>query len=265
MCAGPGQKQITFNQVPLDQRDRICRRGCRRHAAAVACASSTRLPFEKVTRVYEMVDRPMVAVDRRGWSATASRSTARCCKACRPSSTHQIAALEEQICGEAGCTFTIGSPQQLGDILFDQMGLSGRAQGQVRHLVDRRHRARAAVARGRADRPAGARLAPAHQAQIDLYRRAAGADQPGDRPRPHLLLACRARRPGGSPRPTPICMNIPIRTEIGRRIRDAFIAEPGHRHARRPTTARSNCGSPPIWPTCRSCARRSRAATTSTT
>ena len=32
----------------------------------------------------------------------------------------QIAALEDRICGEAGCKFTIGSPQQLGDILFNQ-------------------------------------------------------------------------------------------------------------------------------------------------
>ena len=32
---GTGQKQITFNLVPLDRGDRICRRGCRRHAAAV--------------------------------------------------------------------------------------------------------------------------------------------------------------------------------------------------------------------------------------
>src|SRR3546814_5323746 len=33
----------------------------------------------------------------------------------------QIADLEEKICGEAGCKFTIGSPQQLGDILFNKM------------------------------------------------------------------------------------------------------------------------------------------------
>ena len=37
---GTGQKQITFNLVPARPGDRICRRGCRRRAAAVACASA---------------------------------------------------------------------------------------------------------------------------------------------------------------------------------------------------------------------------------
>src|SRR3546814_19091482 len=41
----------------------------------------------------------------------------------------QIADLEEKICGEAGCKFTIGSPQQLGEILFNKMGLEGGRKG----------------------------------------------------------------------------------------------------------------------------------------
>jgi len=43
--------------------------------------------------------------------------------------SQQILALEEQICGEAGCQFTIGSPQQLGNVLFDKMGLKGGRKG----------------------------------------------------------------------------------------------------------------------------------------
>src|SRR3546814_15732098 len=42
----------------------------------------------------------------------------------------QIADLEEKICGEAGCKFTIGSPQQLDDILFNKMGLQCGRKGQ---------------------------------------------------------------------------------------------------------------------------------------
>ena len=73
---GTGQKQISFNHVPLDR--------ATEYAAEDADVTlrlwmrfSTRLPLEKATRVYELVDRPLVAGDRRGWSATGSRSTAR--------------------------------------------------------------------------------------------------------------------------------------------------------------------------------------------
>ena len=56
--------------------------------------------------------------------------------------------------------------------------------------------------RAAADR---ARLPRARQAQIDLHRQAAGADQSAHRPHPHLLSARRWRRPAGSPPPIPTC------------------------------------------------------------
>jgi DNA polymerase-1 len=56
---GTGQKQITFDKVPLGRRPNMpprmptSRCGC-------GCGSSRGWPHEKVTRVYEMVDRPLV-------------------------------------------------------------------------------------------------------------------------------------------------------------------------------------------------------------
>ena len=70
-------------------------------------------------------------------------------------------------------------------------------------------------------------MAPAGQAQEHLHRRAAGGDQPGDRPRPHQLLLVGAQT-GRLSSTDPNLQNIPIRTAIGRHIREAFVPEPGN-------------------------------------
>ena len=80
---GTGAKQITFDKVPLGRGDRICRRGRRHHAAAVAAAEAAAGRRRMSTRVYERVDRPLVAGDRRGWSGAGSRSTATIWPSCR--------------------------------------------------------------------------------------------------------------------------------------------------------------------------------------
>src|SRR3546814_20844679 len=75
-----------------------------------------RLPQEGVTRVYEMVDRPLVSavakmertgikVDREHLSRLSAEFAS------------EIEALEQEIYAEAGMPFTIGSPKQLGDVL----------------------------------------------------------------------------------------------------------------------------------------------------
>src|SRR3546814_16500904 len=43
----------------------------------------------------------------------------------------EIEALEQEIYAEAGMPFTIGRPKQLGDVLFDKLGLKGRRKGKA--------------------------------------------------------------------------------------------------------------------------------------
>jgi DNA polymerase-1 len=52
-----------------------------------------------------------------------------------------MAALEAEIYEQAGEQFNVGSPKQLGEILFDKMGLEGGKKTKTGKWVDRRGRA----------------------------------------------------------------------------------------------------------------------------
>ncbi|HEX4738267.1 MAG TPA: DNA polymerase I [Allosphingosinicella sp.] len=221
---GTGQKQIKFNQVPLDR--------ATEYAAEDADVTlrlwtrfKTRLPHERVARVYETVDRPLVAVvarmEREGVKVDRDELT----NLSREFST-QIIALEERICGEAGCTFTIGSPQQLGEILFNQMGLKGGRKGKSGtwstdvNELERLSREGVPIAslvlEWRQLTKLRSTYTDALQQQIN---RETG--------RVHTSYSLSGAQTGRLSSTEPNLQNIPIRTEIGRRIRDAFVAEPG--------------------------------------
>jgi DNA polymerase-1 len=222
---GSGQKQIKFNQVPLDR--------ATEYAAEDADVTlrlwtrfKARLPHERVSRVYETVDRPLVPVvarmEREGVKVDrdALNDLSR-------EFTTQIAELEERICGEAGCRFTIGSPQQLGEILFGQMGLKGGRKGksgtwstdvnELERLSREGVPIAALVLEWRQLSKLKSTYTDALQQQIN---RETG--------RVHTSYSLSGAQTGRLSSTDPNLQNIPIRTEIGRRIRDAFIAEPGH-------------------------------------
>jgi DNA polymerase-1 len=222
---GTGQKQIKFNQVPLGR--------ATEYAAEDADVTlrlwmrfKNRLPHERVMRVYEMVDRPLVPVvarmEREGVRVDREELT-------RLSSefSHQIVALEERICGEAGCSFTIGSPQQLGEILFNQMGLKGGRKGKSGtwstdvNELERLSREGVPIAslvlEWRQLTKLRSTYTDALQQQIN---RETG--------RVHTSYSLSGAQTGRLSSTEPNLQNIPIRTEIGRRIRDAFVAEPGY-------------------------------------
>jgi len=222
---GTGQKQISFNLVPVDRATEYAAEDAD-VALRLWMRFRIRLPFEKATRVYELVDRPMVAVvgamERDG--VKVDHEVLRDLSA---EFNTQIAALEEKICGEAGCKFTIGSPQQLGDVLFNRMGLSGGRKGKSgvystdQNELERLEREGVPIARLVLEWRQLSKLKSTYtDALQEQINRATG--------RVHTSYSLSGAQTGRLASTDPNLMNIPIRTEIGRRIRDAFIAEPGH-------------------------------------
>jgi DNA polymerase-1 len=222
---GTGQKQITFNLVQLDRATEYAAEDAD-VALRLWLRFRTRLPFEKATRVYELVDRPMVAVIGR-MERDGVKVDREVLKSLSTEFNLQIAELEEQICGEAGCRFTIGSPQQLGDILFNKMGLSGGRKGKsgtwstdVTEL-ERLSREGVPIARLVLD---WRQLTKLKSTYTDALQEQVNRDTG----RVHTSYSLSGAQTGRLASTDPNLMNIPIRTEIGRRIRDAFIAEEGH-------------------------------------
>jgi len=221
---GTGQKQITFDRVPVDK--------ATEYAAEDADVTlrlwhrfRPRLAFEKVTRVYELVDRPMVAVIGAMEQGGVKVDRAVLSDLSATFNT-QIAALEAQVHDAAGGPFTIGSPQQLGEILFGKMGLSGGRKGKSGtwstdvNELERLGREGVPIARLVLEWRQLTKLKSTYtDALQEQINKATG--------RVHTSYSLSGAQTGRLASTDPNLMNIPIRTEIGRRIRDAFIADPG--------------------------------------
>ncbi len=222
---GTGQKQITFDKVPLDAATEyaaedadICLRLWR--------VLKPRLAPEGVTRVYEMVDRDLVAtvgrMERRGIKVDRAYLS-------RLSGTFsdEIASLEEKIYAAAEGPFTIGSPQQLGQVLFDRLGLKGGRKGksgqystdfnELERLAGEGVAVASLVLEWRQLTKLKSTYTDALQAQINPQTQ-----------RVHTSYSLSGAQTGRLSSTEPNLQNIPIRTELGRKIRDAFVAEPGH-------------------------------------
>jgi DNA polymerase-1 len=222
---GTGQKQISFDQVPLDR--------ATEYAAEDADVTlrlwnrfKTRLAHERVARIYEMVDRPLVPVvarmEREGVKVDREELSKLSAEF-----NEQIVELEERVCAEAGCKFTIGSPKQLGEILFDKLQLKGGRKGKsgvwstdVTEL-ERLAREGAPIARMVLD---WRQLTKLKTTYTDALQQQINKDTG----RVHTCYSLSGAQTGRLSSTDPNLQNIPIRTEIGRRIRDAFVAEPGY-------------------------------------
>ncbi|WP_170360411.1 DNA polymerase I [Ruegeria arenilitoris] len=221
---GSGKSAITFDKVPIDEAT----------AYAAEDADITlrlwklfkpQLHRVQVTTVYETLERPLVPVlaememhgikvDRDVLSRMSNAFA------------QKMAGLEAEIHELAGETFNVGSPAQLGEILFDKMGLEGGKKGKtgkystgadVLEDLATEHELPRRVLDWRQLSKLKSTYTDALQTHINP-----------DTGRVHTSYAITGANTGRLASTDPNLQNIPVRTEEGRRIREAFIAEPGN-------------------------------------
>jgi len=222
---GTGKKAISFAEVPLKPATEYAAEDAdvtwRLHAVL-----KPRLSEEGSTRVYERVDRPLVPVvaqmERHGIKVDRERLAG-----LSATFAEAIAALEGEIHGLAGQEFTIGSPKQLGEILFDKLGFKGGKKGKTgQYSTDQ------SVLEGLVGEGAGIATKVLEWRQLSKLRSTyTEALQAAINPRTgrvHTSYSLVGAQTGRLSSTEPNLQNIPIRTEIGRQIRDCFVAEEGN-------------------------------------
>ena len=223
---GTAKSRISFDYVALDRATEYAAEDAdvtlRLHGKFAA-----RLWREAATTVYRTVDAPLIPViaDMEMAGIKVDRAAL-----AGLSATYEveIARLEAEIYGLAGHPFTIGSPKQLGAVLFDSLGhASGKKSGktgafatdvtELERLAASGVDIAARVLDWRQLTKLKSTYTDALQAQINP---ATG--------RVHTCFGLAIASTGRLSSTDPNLQNIPIRTELGRRIRHAFVAEPGH-------------------------------------
>ena len=136
----------------------------------------------------------------------------------------QIAALKDEIfslCGVA--PFNLNSPQQLGDVLFGKLGLPARKKTQRGYSTDADTLAELAALHPAIDKILLYRqVSKLSSTYIDGLLRLTGRDG-----RIHTWFDQTIAATGRISSSEPNLQNIPVRTQMGREIRRAFIAKPG--------------------------------------
>lgn len=224
--AGSGKKAITFDRVPIDV--------ATQYAAEDADITlrlwrilKPRLNAMGLNSVYERLERPLIdvlarmeskgiAVDRQILSRLSGEFA------------QKAAAIEDEIYELAGERFNVGSPKQLGEILFDKMSLPGGTKTktgqwatgaqQLEELAAEGHE----LARKIVDWRQLTKLKSTYTDALPGYINTRTG-------RVHTSYSLAATTTGRLSSSEPNLQNIPIRTAEGRRIRTAFVAQKGNK------------------------------------
>ena len=138
--------------------------------------------------------------------------------------TTELGALETEAHRLAGGPFVIGSPKQLGEVLFGRLGLPSEKQGKTGPSTDR-----SVLARLRPKHPIIAVIERWRELSklLSTYLHALPDAAAGDG-RIHSTFSQHTAATGRLSSTNPNLQAIPVRSELGREIRAAFIADPGN-------------------------------------
>ena len=220
---GSGKSAITFDKVSIND--------ATPYAAEDADVTlrlwqmlKPRLHPARVTRVYETLERPLVPVlaEMEMTGIKVNRDTL---SRMSNAFAQKMAALEAEIHEMAGESFNVGSPKQLGEIMFDKLGYEGGKKGKT-----------GAYATGADVLEDLATIHDLPKRVLDWRQlsklKSTYTDALQDHINPetgrvHTSYSIAGANTGRLASTDPNLQNIPVRTEDGRRIREAFVAEEG--------------------------------------
>ena len=221
---GTGKSAITFDKVAIAEASP--------YAAEDADITlrlwqvfKPRLVHDGMSTVYHTLERPLVPVlaemEMHGIKVDRAQLAAM-----SNSFAQDMAGLEAEIKALAGRDFNVGSPKQLGEILFDEMGLEGGKKGKtgayatgadiLEDLAAEGHELPEKVLEWRGMSKLKSTYTDALQAHIHP-----------ETGRVHTSYVISGATTGRLASTDPNLQNIPVRTEAGRRIREAFVADEG--------------------------------------
>lgn len=221
--AGKGVKQLTFDQIAIEQASDYAAEDAditlRLHdtLAPALCAD------EKLLRVFTEMELPVASIlqkmEHRGilldgaQLATQSRELGR-----------KILELEQQAYEIAGQEFNLGSPKQLGNILYEKLGIPApkkTATGQYSTSEDVLEQLDHPLPRLLLQHRSLSKLKSTYTDKLpEMVNKKTGRVHTSY----HQAVAATGRLASSDPN----LQNIPVRTEEGRKIREAFIAAPGY-------------------------------------
>jgi DNA polymerase-1 len=224
--AGSGAKRVSFDKVPIER--------AREYAAGTADTASQlwakfrqRLTAERMVTMYETIERPLIPV-LLGMEQAGVKVDAPALKLLSADFEKRLAELELEIHKIAGREFNVGSPKQLGEILFDEQKLPGGRRNKngswatdVSILEDLAAQGHALPVKIMEHR----QIAKLKGTYTDALVRELDAKTG----RVHTSYQMTGAATGRLASTDPNLQNIPVRTEEGRKIREAFIAEHGHK------------------------------------